>query len=142
MLRSIRNRLGERGSAAMELSMSLPVILSICAGVIEFGQAFHLRQNLVTAALEAARAGSQLTCPRPTTAEAIAAAAETLEAAGLDPQLARIALTNAGGEPGTDVVVRLAYDVYMPMLANLMHLSSLGPDGRLEVSVEIAAENE
>ena len=142
MIRKLRERLGERGSAAIELSLSLPVFFTVTAGVLEFGQAFHLRQNLVHAASETARAGAQLTCPRPTSAEAIAAGKEALLSAGYDPALARFDLSNTGGEPGTDMTVRLEYDTYMPMLAKVLHLTKLGADGKFEVRVEVAAENE
>lgn len=142
MLRAIRKRMGERGSAALELTLSMPVLFSVTAGVIEFGHAFQVRQNLVSAAAEAARAGSQLTCPRPTDAEARAAAFTALADAGLEPDNARLGLTNTGGEPGTDMRVTLAYDIYMPMLSKILHLANLGVDGRFEVSVEVAAENE
>jgi Flp pilus assembly protein TadG len=140
MLRKMRERLGERGSAAIELSLAMPIFFAVSAGVIEFGQAFNLRQNLVSAAAEAARAGSQLTCPRPTAAEARAAAAAVLSAAGLDPAAARIVLGNTGGEPGTDMTVSISYDAEIPMLSNV--LPSLGANGRMAVSVEVAAENE
>jgi hypothetical protein len=71
-----------------------------------------------------------------------AAAAATLSSAGLDPAAARIVLGNTGGEPGTDMTVSLAYDTYLPMLSKVLHLPNLGPNGRMEVSVEVAAENE
>jgi Flp pilus assembly protein TadG len=142
MLRAIRERMGERGSAALEMALSMPILLGVSAGVVEFGKALDLRQTLVSAASEAARAGTQLTCPRPTNGEVLAAVAATLDDAGLDPSIARIALTNTGGEPGTDMTVRVAYDAYLPILSKLFHLSSLGPEGRMEILVEVAAENE
>jgi Flp pilus assembly protein TadG len=142
MFRAIRERLGERGSAALELSLTMPIVFAVSAGVIEFGQAFNLRQNLVSAASEAARAGSQLTCPRPTEAEVRAAAAATLSAAGLDPSAARIVLGNTGGAPGTDMTVSLAYDMYIPMLSKVLNLPNVGPSAVMEISVEVAAENE
>jgi Flp pilus assembly protein TadG len=142
MFRAMRERLGERGSAALEMALSMPILLGVSAGVIEFGKALDLRQTLVSIASEAARAGTQLTCPRPTNGEVLAAVAATLDDAGLDPSIARIALTNTGGEPGTDMTVRVAYDAYLPILSKLFHLSSLGPEGRMEILVEVAAENE
>jgi Flp pilus assembly protein TadG len=142
MLRAMRKRMGERGSATLELALSMPIMLGVSAGVVEFGKALDLRQTLVSVASEAARAGTQLTCPRPTNAEVLAAVSTTLDDAGLDPSIARIALTNTGGEPGTDMTVRVAYDAYLPILSKLFHLSSDGPDGRIEVLVEVAAENE
>jgi Flp pilus assembly protein TadG len=142
MMRKLRERIGERGSAAVELAMSLPVLLTVTAGVIEFGQAFQLRHNLVQAATEAARAGSALTCPRPTESEARDAAGTALESAGLEPSLARISLTNTGGAPGSEMNVVVAYDAHLPMLGRFLHLRNIGSDGSFEVSVEIAAENE
>lgn len=142
MIKKLRERIGERGSAAVELAISLPVLLTVTAGVLEFGQAFQLRQNLVQAATEAARAGSALTCPRPTYSEARAAADTALQSAGLDPSLARVSLTNTGGAPGSEMNVVVAYDAQLPMLGRLLHLRNVAANGSFEVSVEIAAENE
>jgi Flp pilus assembly protein TadG len=142
MLRAMRERMGERGSATLEMALSMPLLLGVSAGVVEFGKALDLRQTLVSVASEAARAGTQLTCPRPTSTEVLAVASATLDDAGLDPSIARIALANTGGEPGTDMTVRVAYDAYLPILTKLFQLSSAGPDGRMEVVVEVAAENE
>lgn len=118
--------------------MSMPVMFGVTAGVVEFGQAFVLRQNLVVAASEAARVGTRLACPRATEAEAKAAAAEVLAEAGLAPSLARVSLVNTGGAAGTDMVIDLAYPARFPMLATVFG----GAVGQIEVAVHVEAENE
>lgn len=139
-LRGLRRK-ASRGSAALELSLSMPVLFGVTAGVVEFGEALVLRQQLVNAASEAARIGTQLSCPRATEAEARAAAAAALADAGLEPSLARIVLANTGGPAGTDMIVEVAYEARFPMLTTMFRLPALA-DGKLEVAVHVEAENE
>ena len=138
--RSHRNR-ATRGSATLELALSLPLMLTMGFGAIEFGRAFVVRGTLVTAAAEAARVGSRSTCPRPTTAEVLAATTATLESSGLDAGAATIRLSGVGGESGTDVVVDLAYDVSFPVTSRLLALPWV-KDGMLTMDVHVSAENE
>lgn len=136
-----RLREDRKGGAALELALSLPMLLTINFGVVELGQGFVMRQNLVAAAAEAARVGSAPTCPPPTDAEVVAAANLTMQSAGLDPALATIGLTNVGGATGTDVVVNMTYAVEFPILSRLMGLAS-STGGILDISVNVVAENE
>lgn len=132
---------GTRGSAVLEAAFSLPVLLLATFGVVEFGQAFWIRQNVVSAAAEAARVGSQASCPKATEAEIMEATWTTLEGMGLSPSMATIELANVGGTPGTDLIVDLTYEAEFPVLSKLMGLYS-GDDGDMDVTVRVVAENE
>jgi Flp pilus assembly protein TadG len=138
----MRNDRTERGSAALEILMSLPVLVVVAFGVIEFGRAFQIRESLVSAASEAARVASESSCPRATSAEVKAVANLTLQSAGLDPASADIQLTNPGGEPGTDATVDLSYDVGFPVLSKFLNLAWLGDDGTFTMTVRVNSENE
>jgi Flp pilus assembly protein TadG len=137
----INERENSRGSAAIELTLMMPLLLTVTFGLIEFGRAFELRQHLVTVASEAANVGTQLSCPRPTSAEVLDAANSVLTAAGLAPSLASITLSNPGGIAGSEMVVDVSYQAEFPLLSKFMNLTALHA-GSLQVAVHVAAENE
>jgi len=132
---------GSRGAAALELTLAMPLMLTLTCGMIEFGSAFNLKQKLVSAAGEAARVGSQASCPRATEEEVLAAARATLISMGLDPSLATFSFDNVGGESGSEMIVSVTYDALFPLLAKLGTLGSVSNDS-VEVSVRLTTENE
>lgn len=136
-----KQRNGSRGAAALELTLAMPVMLMVAFGLVEFGSAFDLRQKLVSVAAEAARIGSESSCPRATEAEVLAAANATLTSVGLDPSLATFTLENTGGESGTDMIVSVSYDAGFQLLSQFMDLAT-DSDGDIAVNVSFAAENE
>ncbi len=56
-------RSDERGAAIVEFAIIFPVLIVLLFGVIDFGRAFFLRNNLIAAAREGARAGAVFTNP-------------------------------------------------------------------------------
>ncbi len=98
----------ERGAAAVEFALVLPVLLFIVLGAIDWGHYFMVEQVAVNAAREGARVGS-LHAPAapdaPMLAEAEATATAYLARAGLD--LARATVTAAPG--AGSVVVQVSY---------------------------------
>ena len=48
---------GDRGAAAVELALILPVLLLLIGGVVDFGRAFFAQIIITNAAAEGARAG-------------------------------------------------------------------------------------
>ncbi len=59
--RVLRRLAGETRAAAMlEFALVLPILLLIIFGIIDFGRAFYLYNNLTNAAREGARAGAVL----------------------------------------------------------------------------------
>ena len=61
MLRRMRTWRAERGAQLLELALVLPVLLVLTAGVVDFAQAWNLRQILANAARDGARLGSTQT---------------------------------------------------------------------------------
>ncbi len=51
----MRRLRGERGSALLEMAMTLPLLLLVSVGIFEFGHAYQTWQVLTNAAREAAR---------------------------------------------------------------------------------------
>lgn len=53
----------KRGTAVVEFAIIFPVLAMLVFGVIDFGRAFFLRNNLVSAVREGARFGATLSSP-------------------------------------------------------------------------------
>lgn len=95
-------RLGRKrrlGSAAVEMAVVTPLLLTMLFGIIEFGYAFTVRQSLVTAAREGARLASM---PGTTDAAVEDRVREYLDPLGLAST--SIELTRATPDNPTEVV--------------------------------------
>ncbi|MBI5505268.1 MAG: pilus assembly protein [Deltaproteobacteria bacterium] len=120
--RTSRRGRGERGMAAVEFALMMPVFLMMLAGIADFGRAFTIRQTLASAAHEAVRVGSVRGCPRPT-ADAIAyRATQTLADSGLDPANAVVQVTRTGDEAGDLLTVKVEYPTEFSFLASVAPL--------------------
>lgn len=51
----MRRRNGERGAAAVEFALVLPVLLILVLGIVEFGRAYNIQTTLSAAAREGVR---------------------------------------------------------------------------------------
>ncbi|MDN5795024.1 MAG: pilus assembly protein [Intrasporangium sp.] len=56
LVRSLRARGAERGAAAVEFALLLPLMFLVIAGIVDFGRAFFTQIELTNAAREGARA--------------------------------------------------------------------------------------
>ena len=82
----LRRRLrSERGAELIETALTLPLILLVVVGIIEFGFVFQKLEIVTNAAREGARV---LVLPNFGPADAIARMEQYLDAAGLDSNLA------------------------------------------------------
>ena len=52
---AFRHRQPERGAAMLEVALTLPILLLVCVGILEFGRAYQTWQVLTNAAREGAR---------------------------------------------------------------------------------------
>jgi Flp pilus assembly protein TadG len=111
-----RRVLGERGVELIEFAISLPVLLLILAGIIDFGFLFQRYEVVTNAAREGARLKSLPVVT--TTADIQARVSAYLTDAGLDPALATTAVNtvaipiNPAGTltaTGNQVVVQYPY---------------------------------
>ena len=111
----------ERGAAVVEFAIIFPVLAMLIFGVIDFGRAFFLRNNLVAAAREGARAGAVMTYPCDGAATTIMRArvrAYVTTFGGAAPTDAQIQVTTAGAcaaGVATDVQVGVADYAFTPI---------------------------
>jgi Flp pilus assembly protein TadG len=118
----------ERGAAAVEFALVLPVIILLLFGIIEFGRAWNVKQVLTDAAREGARvaavnngvlpAGDLDPLVRTTVAEAA-------QRAGLDtdPAVLEITLSGISAGASSPAVVDLRYH-YVPLFGTWVLQSS------------------
>lgn len=100
-----RRRIGERGAAAVEFAIVLPVLLLVLVGMIDWGRYFFLEHVVVNCARESARAGSVATSDI-LQARAQAVLDTCLRAGALDPSRVSTAKVEATAD---SVVVTLGY---------------------------------
>ncbi len=112
MIRRRRDR--QRGAAAVEFALVLPLLLTLVLGAIDWGWFFFIDQLVTNAAREGARAGSVLP-PRPTST---ASQAEDAAEQAASAYLTRATLTPTGVAAsfttvdGTDAIqVTITYPV-------------------------------
>jgi Flp pilus assembly protein TadG len=102
------HRARERGAAAVEFALVLPILLFIVLGAIDWGHYFMVEQIAVNAAREGARVGS-LHAPEapdaPMLADAETTASAYLSRAGLDVTRATVTAVPGAGS----VVVQVSY---------------------------------
>jgi len=55
MSRLLRRGRGDRGAALLEMALTLPLLLLVCVGILEFGRAYQTWQVITNAAREGAR---------------------------------------------------------------------------------------
>lgn len=102
----------ERGAAAIEFALLLPVLLLILIGAMEFGYMFYTQQLITNASREGARAGIVQQLPKPTAGEIETVVIGYLTNTGID--MTRVVLpvqvVGAGVEFPNDLTVGVAYD--------------------------------
>lgn len=116
MLRS-KNR--QKGMAAVEFGLVMPVVIVLLFAVFEFGMAFWRKQVLTAAVREGARAGIVATNPRKTKAEIEAEVFEYLDGVGYTAAGRTATATGAGGAAGTALTVTATYPTSFLILSRL-----------------------
>jgi|CZKT01.1.fsa_nt_gi Flp pilus assembly protein TadG len=91
----------ERGAAAVEFALLLPVLLLLLFGIIDFGRALNAQITLTQAAREGARLAA---LGEPDVVSRTQAAAT-----GISPVTVTVTACPAGAGPGTDAVVTTSY---------------------------------
>jgi Flp pilus assembly protein TadG len=114
LARGCRN---ERGAAAVELALVMPILILLLFGIIEFARVWNVRQTMTDAAREGARvAVVNVGLVKPATAlqdSVIKIVTNAASAAGMD--LAMLTVSHTGIGSGDFASVRLAY-VYKPLM--------------------------
>ena len=120
---SLRRRLcSERGAELIETALTLPLILLVVVGIIEFGFVFQKYEIVTNAAREGARI---LVLPDFGPDDAVERVNQYLTASGLDPLLATVptpadpAETDIGGTCIWTVTVAVSYPHDAPFLSGI-----------------------
>ena len=119
----LRRRLrSERGAELVETALTLPLILLVVVGIIEFGFVFQKYEIVTNAAREGARV---LVLPAFGPDDAVARVNQYLTASGLNPLLATVptpadpAETDLGGTCIWTVTVSVSYPHQAPFLGGI-----------------------
>lgn len=119
-------KLNERGAAAVEFALLLPVLLTLLFGIIEFGMIMYGREVVTNASREGARAGIVLVTPK-LAAGAIQTIATTyLTGTGISPSDVTVTVAGAGGaRPATlTVTATYLYPWLIPYIPTVLGLPS------------------
>jgi Flp pilus assembly protein TadG len=100
----------ERGAAAVEFALLLPVLLTILFGIIEFGMIMYGREVVTNASREGARAGIVQVSPKPTSGDITTIATNYLTSTGVNPSDVTITVTGAGGASPAMLTVTATYN--------------------------------
>lgn len=111
-MRRVRAIRTDRGAAAVEFAIVLPVLVAILCGTVDWGYYFFTRSVVVNASREGARVGTlQFAPPATASEEAEKAAVTYLKSASLDGDA--VVQTNVnvdgGGCPANSSCVRITY---------------------------------
>lgn len=112
---------GERGSAAVELTLVTPLLLLMALVVVAFGRLAGARLQVEGAAHDAARAASLARSPAAATRAAQQAATASLGAEHLSCAALTVAVETAAYRPGGSVAVTVSCTVDLSDLT-LLHL--------------------
>jgi Flp pilus assembly protein TadG len=117
MRRGMR-QLNERGVAAAEFALVLPVLLLLLFGTIEFGMMMYGREIVTNAAREGARAGIVQGPPKRTSGEITAIADNYLTGTGVNPADVTFTPSGAGlSNPNTlTVTAQYSYNFLIPYI--------------------------
>ncbi|GAA6527561.1 TadE/TadG family type IV pilus assembly protein [Intrasporangium sp. DVR] len=97
----MRRRIAERGAAAVEFAILLPVVLLIIGGIVDFGRFFFAKIELTNAAREGARAAVVTTgTPTPGPTDRVLAALPGVPA----PSIAIAPICSTAGSTATVTV--------------------------------------
>ncbi len=116
MMRS-RNR--QRGIAAVEFGLILPIVVVLLFAVFEFGVAFWRQQVLSAAVREGARAGVVAITPRKKKAEIEAVVLGYLDSVGYHAGGRTATATGAEGASGAPLTVTATYPTSFVILSRL-----------------------
>lgn len=99
----------ERGAAAAEFALLLPVLLTILFGIMEFGMIMYGREVVTNASREGARAGIIQVSPKPTSGQITTIATNYLTGTGIRLSDVTIAVAGAGGARPAMLTVTATY---------------------------------
>ncbi len=135
---SLKNH-GERGVAAVEFALALPIFMVTIFAVVEFGSAFHKQQIITSAVHEAARLGVLAGDPRPTASEIRLRAYDYLDQVGLDSAEAIVIVSGASGNSGDPLRVQIDYPTDFTMLSRFTSAEDGPIPGKVLLKARVVA---
>ena len=123
-MKTLMRRVDERGVAAAEFALLLPVLLLMLLGIIEFGMIMYSREVVTNAAREGARAGIVQGPPKRTEGQIKEIARNYLTNTGINSSKVEFAVTNAELVSPNNLTVQATYEYnflfpYIPMIAGI-----------------------
>jgi Flp pilus assembly protein TadG len=139
--RHLRRLADDRGAAAVEFAIVLPVLLLILFGIIEFARAWNVKQTLTDAAREGTRVAVVAERQNLTQAELQDSVRRTVRRAvaraALDTTgMALTVVPNVGGNSGTTAQVAVSY-LYTPLFGTWVL-----PSQQIELRTTFVMRNE
>ena len=141
MLKLIRSRRknGEKGQALVEFTLLVPIFLLLLFAIVDFGMGFYSWITVTNAAREGARLGVVLATEQQIEDRVYQAADLPNEATQMT-----VTVTNAQGQPGESVVVKVDYDydLITPLAGIVSFVSGnvLGPTLTFSSTAEMRLE--
>lgn len=114
-------RFNERGAAAVEMAIILPLLMLILFGIIDFGMIMYSREVITNASREGARAGIVQSATKPGVGAIQAIVTNYLTGTGIDPNAVTINVAGAGlTNPNIlNVTVTYPYQFFAPGILGL-----------------------
>jgi len=141
MLKLIRSRRknGEKGQALVEFTLLVPIFLLLLFAIVDFGMGFYSWITVTNAAREGARLGVVLATEQQIEDRVYQAADLPNESTQMT-----VTVTNAQGQPGESVVVKVDYDydLITPLAGIVSFVSGnvLGPTLTFSSTAEMRLE--
>ena len=141
MLKLIRARRknGEKGQALVEFTLLVPIFLLLLFAIVDFGMGFYSYITVTNAAREGARLGAV----QGTQQQIIDRVFQTSDLTNEGTNMS-VTVTNAQGQPGQSVVVKVDYDydLITPLagIAQFVTGNALGPTLNLSSTAEMRLE--
>lgn len=131
-------RRDQRGAAAVEFALVLPIVVVILAGIFEFGMGMWRKQVLTAAVREGARYG--ITVSRPNSSQISAKVKQYLTDMQWDAGPANVTTTGAGGAANTNLKVSATYPTSFSLLSKLQYGGVATSSVQLKASVTMTLE--
>lgn len=123
MLNHRRREAGDRGAAAVELALVLPILLLLVFGIVDFGRALNLQITLTQAAREGVRPAA---LRQPASAVNAAVTAATVGIAAPAPSVAIAACPTGAGTATVTVSKTFQFITPIGAVADLISPSPIG----------------
>ena len=125
----------QRGLAAVEAGLVLPLLLFTIFGIFEFGTAYYRQQVLTGAVRDAARMATMASDPRPSTSQIKQKVLTYLSDVGWDSSKASVTVTGAGGSSGQPLTVQVSYPTSLVLVSALAPKKAITTDGDGNISL-------